>query len=224
MTARALRFTAHSIQALQAEAKDPEKDILTLARGAAPELPGLPGTGPVTAAQILLSRPHQGRFRPEAAFAPSAGASPVPASSGLTNRHPPQPQRRPAAQPGHPHHHPDSHAAPLRHKGVHRPQNHRGQHLPRRTAMPQAHHLPPDLQDPRTDSPNQDRKHRGTCTSCLTRHSSPGAVLVRRASTVMASGILLVLCDSGGLPVLAGRPPIRLEVQGGFCRAPGRRA
>ncbi|WP_234328029.1 IS110 family transposase [Streptomyces sp. NRRL F-2664] len=56
-------------------------------RQTAPELPGLLGIGPITAAQVLVSWPHQGRFRSEAAFASFAGVSPVPASSGLTNRH-----------------------------------------------------------------------------------------------------------------------------------------
>jgi transposase len=87
MTARALRSTAQRIQSLQAEAKDLEKEILTLVRRAAPELLGLLGVGPITAAQILVSWSHQGRFRSEAAFASFAGVAPIPASSGLTNRH-----------------------------------------------------------------------------------------------------------------------------------------
>lgn len=45
------------------------------------------GVGPITAAQILVSWSHPGRFRSEAAFASFAGVSPIPASSGLTNRH-----------------------------------------------------------------------------------------------------------------------------------------
>ncbi|MFD7498421.1 transposase [Streptomyces sp. NPDC059832] len=86
MTARALRSTTQRIQA-QAEAKDLKKDIHALVAELAPELLGLLGVGPITAAQILVSRSHQGRFRSEAAFASFAGVSPVPASSGLTNRH-----------------------------------------------------------------------------------------------------------------------------------------
>ncbi|MEV6575017.1 IS110 family transposase [Streptomyces sp. NPDC051577] len=53
----------------------------------APELLGLLGVGPITAAQVLVSWSHQGRFRSEAAFASFAGVSPIPASSGLTHRH-----------------------------------------------------------------------------------------------------------------------------------------
>ncbi|MFD5230585.1 transposase [Streptomyces qaidamensis] len=43
--------------------------------------------GPITAAQILVSWSHPGRFRSEAAFASFAGVAPIPASSGLTNKH-----------------------------------------------------------------------------------------------------------------------------------------
>ncbi|MES4887423.1 transposase [Streptomyces sp. NPDC096012] len=52
-----------------------------------PGLLGLLGVGPITAAQILVGWSHQGRFRSEVAFASFAGVSPIPASSGLTNRH-----------------------------------------------------------------------------------------------------------------------------------------
>ncbi|MFC4469386.1 IS110 family transposase [Streptomyces xiangluensis] len=87
MTVRALRSTAQRIQALQAEAKDLENEILALVRQLTPELLDLLGVGPITAAQVLVSWSHPGRFRSEAAFASFAGVSPIPASSGLTNRH-----------------------------------------------------------------------------------------------------------------------------------------
>jgi transposase len=45
------------------------------------------GVGAITAAQILVSWSHPGRFRSEAAFASFAGVAPIPASSGLTNKH-----------------------------------------------------------------------------------------------------------------------------------------
>ncbi|MFF1737941.1 transposase [Streptomyces sp. NPDC058247] len=88
-----MRSTAQRIQTLQAEAKELENEILALVRQQAPELLDLLGVGPITAAQILVSRSHQGRFRSEAAFAAFAafasfaGVSPIPASSGLTNQH-----------------------------------------------------------------------------------------------------------------------------------------
>ncbi|MFF4746412.1 transposase [Streptomyces chengbuensis] len=87
MTVQVMWSTAQRIQALQAEAKELENEILALVRRHAPELLGLLGVGPITAAQILVSWSHQGRFRSEAAFAAFAGVSPIPASSGLTNRH-----------------------------------------------------------------------------------------------------------------------------------------
>jgi transposase len=52
-----------------------------------PQLVELPGAGPISAAQVLISWSHPGRLRSEAAFAALAGAAPIPASSGLTNRH-----------------------------------------------------------------------------------------------------------------------------------------
>jgi transposase len=45
------------------------------------------GVGPISAAQILISYSHPGRFRNAAAFAAIAGTSPLEASSGRTIRH-----------------------------------------------------------------------------------------------------------------------------------------
>jgi transposase len=45
------------------------------------------GTGPVSAAQAIVSYSHHGRCHSEAAFAALAGASPLEASSGRTTRH-----------------------------------------------------------------------------------------------------------------------------------------
>jgi transposase len=52
-----------------------------------PALPGQPGVGPMSAAQLLVSWSHPGRCRSEAAFAALAGVSPLPASSGKITRH-----------------------------------------------------------------------------------------------------------------------------------------
>ncbi|MFI1259128.1 transposase [Streptomyces netropsis] len=87
ITARALRSTAQRIQDLQSEAKDLEDETLSLVRQVAPELLGLLGVGRITAAQVLVSWSHPDRFRSKAAFASFVGVSPIPASSGLTNRH-----------------------------------------------------------------------------------------------------------------------------------------
>jgi len=45
------------------------------------------GIGPVTATVIYTAWSHQGRIRSEAAFASLAEVSPIPASSGNTQRH-----------------------------------------------------------------------------------------------------------------------------------------
>ncbi|MFC6060859.1 IS110 family transposase, partial [Streptomyces pratens] len=87
MTVRALRSAAQRIEALRSEAKELEAELLALVRTVAPELLALQGVGPISAAQILISWSHTGRFRSEAAFAAFAGVAPIPASSGLTNRH-----------------------------------------------------------------------------------------------------------------------------------------
>lgn len=73
MTVRALRSTAQRIKALQAEAKELEDEILSIVQQLAPELLALLGVGPITAAQILISWSHPGRFRSEAAFAGDGG-------------------------------------------------------------------------------------------------------------------------------------------------------
>jgi transposase len=53
----------------------------------APGLTDRRGTGPVTAAQVIVSFSHPGRCRNDAAFASLAGTCPLPASSGRTVRH-----------------------------------------------------------------------------------------------------------------------------------------
>ena len=53
----------------------------------APWLLELPGVGPVSAAQLLVSWSHAGRLRSDAAFAALAGANPIPACSGQVTRH-----------------------------------------------------------------------------------------------------------------------------------------
>lgn len=47
----------------------------------------LPGLGPVTSAQIIVSYSHHVRVRSEAAFAALAGVNPIPSSSGNKTRH-----------------------------------------------------------------------------------------------------------------------------------------
>lgn len=64
-----------------------EKGLIKHVTSIAPWLLELPGTGPVAAAQLIVSFSHTGRIRSEAAFARLAGAAPIPASSGVTTRH-----------------------------------------------------------------------------------------------------------------------------------------
>ena len=87
MTVRALRSTAHRIQLLAAEAAELRAELERLVAAVAPWLLELPGVGPISAAQILVSWSHAGRLRSEAAFAALAGANPIPASSGQVTRH-----------------------------------------------------------------------------------------------------------------------------------------
>jgi transposase len=69
---------------LRAEADDLEREITLLVTSAQPQLLALPGVGAISAAQVLISWSHTGRFRSEAAFAAFSGAAPIHASSGLT--------------------------------------------------------------------------------------------------------------------------------------------
>jgi transposase len=78
----------------------PGELIVALVTARAPGLPGLYGVGPDTAAMLLVAAgDHPGRLRSEAAWAHLCATAPIPASSGKTVRHRPQPRRRPAGQP-----------------------------------------------------------------------------------------------------------------------------
>lgn len=84
----ALRRLARRYRVLDEEIKDADREIGPLVTQAAPRLVALPGVGPETAGQLLASAgDNPDRLHSEAAFAHLCGASPVPASSGRTNRH-----------------------------------------------------------------------------------------------------------------------------------------
>jgi transposase len=87
MTVRALRSTAQRIQTLAGEAAGLRAELERLVAAVAPWLLELPGVGPISAAQVLVSWSYAGRLRSEAAFAALAGANPIPASSGQVTRH-----------------------------------------------------------------------------------------------------------------------------------------
>jgi transposase len=86
-TIRALRVTAQRIQFLQAEADQLQAELTVLVGAVAPWLLEVPGVGPLSAAQVLISWSHAGRFRSESAFAALAGTNPIPASSGQVTRY-----------------------------------------------------------------------------------------------------------------------------------------
>jgi transposase len=86
-TVQALRATAQRIRFLHAEAAQLQAELAALVRSVAPWLLEVPGVGPLSAAQVLVSWSHAGRFRSEAAFAALAGTNPIPASSGQVTRH-----------------------------------------------------------------------------------------------------------------------------------------
>jgi transposase len=82
-----LRSLALRIAAATAEAAELERELLGHVRALAPALLDEPGVGPIVAAQLIVAWSHHGRLRSEACFARLAGVAPVPASSGLTQRH-----------------------------------------------------------------------------------------------------------------------------------------
>lgn len=86
-TTLALRACARRAQAATAEERELTHEILRLVEQLAPQLLAEPGVGPISAAQLIVSWSHQGRFAGEAAFARHAGAAPIPASSGQVERH-----------------------------------------------------------------------------------------------------------------------------------------
>ena len=83
----ALRACARRVLALDREAEELAQAIRALLERLAPSLLALPGVGPISAAQLLISWSHRGRIKSEAAFARLAGSAPIPASSGKTIRH-----------------------------------------------------------------------------------------------------------------------------------------
>jgi transposase len=76
MTVRALRSTARRVQLLAAEAAGLRAELDRLVAAIAPWLLELPGIGPISAAQVLVSWLHASRLRSEAAFAALAGVNP----------------------------------------------------------------------------------------------------------------------------------------------------
>ncbi len=96
---RVLLATRHSACAAKVSATNQLKSLIVgapeelraelerLVAAIAPWLLELPGVGPISAAQVLVSWSHAGRLHSEAAFAALAGVNSIPASSGQVTRH-----------------------------------------------------------------------------------------------------------------------------------------
>jgi transposase len=84
----ALRALARRIHALNAEIADADQHLTTLTEHTAHHMLTQPGYGPETTAQLLIAAgDNPERLTTEAAFAALCGTSPIPASSGRTQRH-----------------------------------------------------------------------------------------------------------------------------------------
>ncbi len=84
----ALRSLASRFLQLDREIRDLQAELERLTGMAAPALVSIFGIGPDTAATLLISAgSNPQRVHSEAAFASLCGVSPIPASSGKTNRH-----------------------------------------------------------------------------------------------------------------------------------------
>jgi transposase len=87
-TRTALRSLGRRCQALTAEVTALDSQLAPLVTRACPALIAIGGIGIETAAQLLITcGDNPDRLRSEAAFAALCGVSPIPASSGKTNRH-----------------------------------------------------------------------------------------------------------------------------------------
>ena len=87
-TKYSLRSLACRYLQLGKEVRALEIELEQLTRLASPNLARIFGVGPDTAARLLVAAgSNPGRLHSEAAFASLCGVSPIPASSGKTNRH-----------------------------------------------------------------------------------------------------------------------------------------
>ena len=84
----ALRALAARWRTLSAEIDQHDELLDILTRAAVPTLREAIGIGPESAAEMMIvAGDNPGRIRSESAFAKLCGACPIPASSGVTNRH-----------------------------------------------------------------------------------------------------------------------------------------
>jgi transposase len=81
------RRLALAVTTLETDLKQNKKQLSAILGELAPGLTNRTGIGPVSAAQAIVSYSHHGRCHTQAAYARLAGASPLEASSGRTQRH-----------------------------------------------------------------------------------------------------------------------------------------
>jgi transposase len=81
------RRLALTVTTLDRDLKENKKQLAAILHDLAPGLTERVGLGPVSAAQAIVSFSHRGRCRNEGSYARLAGASPLEASSGRTERH-----------------------------------------------------------------------------------------------------------------------------------------
>jgi len=82
-----IRRLALALLQARHQLRDNRARLLAIVEDITPGLTSRYGTGPVSAAQAIVSFSHPGRCRSESAFAALSGTSPLPASSGQTIRH-----------------------------------------------------------------------------------------------------------------------------------------
>jgi transposase len=158
-TKTTLRTLARRWQQLQAELNQLDTHLQTLVAAAAPTLVALAGVGVDTAGQLLVTAgDNPQRLRSEAAFAHLCGVSPIPASSGRTDRHRLNRggdrranKRLMADRPG-------PHALPPTHSGLCRAPHQTRPVQARHPGLPQTLHRPRGLPPPH--QPTGPRPHR----------------------------------------------------------------
>lgn len=85
--ATTMRRVARRITDLRDEADEHQQVITAITAEWRPDLLRQVGVGPIVAGVVLAAWSHPGRIHSEGAFAMIAGCAPIPASSGLTDKH-----------------------------------------------------------------------------------------------------------------------------------------
>jgi transposase len=148
---RIARDELRRIRELTRTERQLERELNQLIAALRPDLLAEPGIGPITAATLIGRTAGAERFRTDGHYARQAGAAPIPASSGNTQRVRFNPGRGPPTQRrAAPHRvHPRPHLP--RHPRLPRPQNGRRKNPRRGLPLPQAIHRPPRLAPPLTN-------------------------------------------------------------------------